>query len=103
MGNLEILVKTLKRYNRAYRNGIPLVSDHEYDSLVEELRDLDPAHPFLASVEPEKFTDKIEIRHPVPMLSTEKAYTPGSSKRGISNLIFPSEPIIQLLACLNPP
>jgi len=75
MGNLEILVKTLKRYNRAYRNGIPLVSDHEYDSLVEELRDLDPAHPFLASVEPEKFTDKIEIRHPVPMLSTEKAYT----------------------------
>ncbi len=75
MEDIEALVETLKRYNEAYRSGRPLVSDHEYDSLVEKLRKLDPDHPFLHVVEPEKFEVKREVRHPVPMLSTEKAST----------------------------
>jgi len=75
MKNIETLFKSLKKYNEAYRSGKPLVSDHEYDSLVEKLRELDPDSSFLQSVEPEKFSGKKEIRHPVAMLSTEKAYT----------------------------
>ena len=75
MKNTETLVKSLKKYNEAYRNGKPLVSDHEYDSLVEKLKELDPDNPFLQSVEPEKFRGKKEIRHPAAMLSTEKVYT----------------------------
>lgn len=75
MENIETLVKSLKKYNEAYRSGKPLVSDHEYDSLIEKLRELNPDNPFLQSVEPEKFSDKKEVRHPVPMLSTDKAYT----------------------------
>lgn len=75
MEEIERLVETLKRYNEAYRSGKLLVSDHEYDSLVQKLRELDPAHPFLHIVEPEKFEARKEVRHPVPMLSTEKAYT----------------------------
>ena len=51
------------------------MSDHEYDTLVEALRQADPDHPFLQSVEPEKFNGKMEVRHPEPMLSIEKAYT----------------------------
>ncbi|MCP4371194.1 MAG: hypothetical protein GY797_24230, partial [Deltaproteobacteria bacterium] len=58
MKNIETLVKSLKRYNEAYRSGNPLVSDREYDSLVENLRKLDSDHPFLLSVEPEKFGGK---------------------------------------------
>ena len=69
------LVARLKEYNRAYRHGEPLVSDAEYDNLVEELRRRDPEHPWLHQVEPESFSDRREIRHPQPMLSTEKAYT----------------------------
>ncbi len=69
------LVEKLETYNRAYRRGEPLVSDAEYDNLVEELRRHDPGHPWLHRVEPEEFSGRIEVRHPQPMLSTEKAYT----------------------------
>jgi len=72
---LDDIVQTLQAYNKAYRKGLPLVSDAAYDRLVEKLRSLDPDHPFLHVVEPETFTGKKEIRHPVPMLSTDKAYT----------------------------
>ena len=67
------IAQTLNAYNEAYRKGSPLVSDAEYDRLVETLRGLDPDHPFLHAVEPEAFTGKNEIRHPIPMLSTDKA------------------------------
>ncbi len=72
---IEMLVEKLELYNQAYRQGKPLVSDAEYDNLIEELRGLAADHPFLHQVEPESFSGKREIRHPQPMLSTEKAYT----------------------------
>jgi DNA ligase (NAD+) len=73
--DIEQLVQQLERYNQAYRRGAPQISDAEYDRLVEQLRALDPHHPFLHAVEPERFTERQEIRHPDPMLSTEKAYS----------------------------
>ena len=69
------IVRKLKAYNAAYRKGSPLVSDSVYDELVEELRSLDPGNTFLHAVEPETFSGKREVRHPIPMLSTDKAYT----------------------------
>ncbi|MDY6789839.1 MAG: BRCT domain-containing protein [Thermodesulfobacteriota bacterium] len=86
MENIETLVKTLKEYNEAYRSGKPLVSDHEYDRLVEKLKKLEPDHPFLQLVEPEKFSGKREIRHPAPMLSTEKAYSKNELMRFINRV-----------------
>ncbi len=86
MEEIERLVETLKKYNEAYRSGSPLVSDHEYDSLVQKLRELDPAHPFLHIVEPEKFEARKEVRHPVPMLSTEKAYTKEAIARFVTRV-----------------
>lgn len=74
MNDIERLVEELKRLNAAYRNGEPLVSDAEYDEKVEALRAMNPAHPYLGAVEPETFNGKGKVRHPVPMLSTEKAY-----------------------------
>jgi len=75
MKDIQKLVEQLQTYNDAYRRGEPLISDAEYDALVERLRKLDPQHPFLSIVEPEAFEGKVEVRHPSPMLSTEKAYT----------------------------
>ena len=72
--SVEELVDRLKTYNQAYRQGAPIVSDAEYDDLVEQLRSIAPAHAFLQAVEPEQFAGKREVRHPVPMLSIEKAY-----------------------------
>ena len=110
MEEIERLVETLRRYNKAYRSGSPLVSDHEYDSLVQKLQELDPAHPFLHLVEPEKFEARKEVRHPVPMLSTEKAYTKKALERfvirvkkeageiGITDILFKVTPKLDGLA-----
>ncbi|MCD6269906.1 MAG: DNA ligase [Deltaproteobacteria bacterium] len=81
--SIETLVAKLENYNNAYRQGQPLISDVEYDNLTEELRSLAPEHFFLHHIEPEKFSGRREIRHPKPMLSTEKAYTQEALKRFI--------------------
>lgn len=86
MMNAEELVALLKEYNKAYRSGRPLVSDAEYDRLIEDLRAVAPEHPYLKIIEPEKFADRMEIRHPAPMLSTEKAYTQKQLLRFVSRV-----------------
>ncbi len=87
------LVETLHRYNEAYRNGAPLVSDDVYDSLVEKLKSLDPDNPYLQTVEPESFTGKTEVRHPSPMLSTEKAYGKADVERYVQRVMKAAEEI----------
>ena len=86
MIDIEALVTQLNRYNQAYRSGDPLVSDDEYDRLVEQLRAVDPKHPYLNRVEPEAFSERIEVRHPAPMLSTEKAYTDEQLQRFVTRV-----------------
>ncbi|MBU4286824.1 MAG: DNA ligase, partial [Proteobacteria bacterium] len=110
MEDIEALVEILKKYNEAYRKGKLLVSDQEYDRLLEKLRELSPYHPFLLSVEPEKFDVKKEVRHPVPMLSTEKTYTKDDLEKfiarvnkaanevGITNISFSVTPKLDGLA-----
>jgi len=73
--DIDQLAARLEELNRAYRDGRPLVDDDTYDRLVEQLRGLDPQNAFLLAVEGEQFAGRREIRHPIPMLSTEKAYT----------------------------
>ena len=109
MEDIKILAEKLKKYNDAYRSGHPLISDHEYDELLERLRKLDPCNAFLQRVEPEKFA-KRQVRHPVAMLSTEKAYSREDIERfivrvkkealqiGITDLLFKVTPKLDGLA-----
>ena len=83
---IDELVDLLNAYNKAYRQGAPIVSDAEYDTLVEQLRELVPKHPFLQAVEPEQFTGRREVRHPTPMLSIEKAYTREQLERFVARV-----------------
>ena len=48
------LVKELKKYNKAYRQGESLIPDWEYDAKIEQLRGLDPKNPWLLEVEPHR-------------------------------------------------
>lgn len=80
------LVADLKSYNEAYRAGNPLISDAEYDELVERLREMDPENPYLQAVEPEDLAGKAKVRHPQPMLSTEKAYTMDALSRWVARV-----------------
>ena len=110
MDDTAKLADTLQRYNEAYRRGEPLISDSEYDQLVEQLRTRDPRHPFLHTIEPEAFDGKREVRHHIPMLSTEKAYTPEALQRfvervhkeagaiGIERVVFKVTPKLDGLA-----
>ncbi|MEE8398507.1 MAG: DNA ligase, partial [Desulfobacterales bacterium] len=84
--DIDELVASLERYNEAYRAGTPLVDDETYDQWVERLRQLDPEHPFLHAVEPEVLKARKEVRHPVPMLSTEKAYTREALEKFLSRV-----------------
>ena len=93
MQDTEKLVRKLEQYNRAYRRGTPVVSDSVYDTLVERLREIDSNHPFLHTVEPERFEGKVEVRHPVPMLSTEKAYTQEALERWVRRVFKAAERI----------
>ncbi len=83
---IKQLLNQLEIYNSAYRKGKPLISDVEYDQLVEKLRSFNPSHPFLNRVEPESFESKKEVRHPVPMLSIEKAYSLEALERFINRV-----------------
>jgi DNA ligase (NAD+) len=105
--DIEQLVQQLERYNQAYRRGTPQISDAEYDRLVEQLRAFDPHHPFLHTVEPERFAERQEIRHPDPMLSTEKAYSREQLERFIARVtkaaleLGQSDPLFRLTPKLD--
>lgn len=84
--SIDELVDLLKAYNAAYRQGAPIVSDDEYDTLVEQLRSMAPEHAFLQTVEAEQFAGRREVRHPTPMLSIEKAYNREQLERFVSRV-----------------
>jgi DNA ligase (NAD+) len=71
------LVEHLQRCRDAYYNDTPLVSDAAYDALEDELRGLEPSHPFLREVgAPARETSVREwekARHAIPMGSLNKA------------------------------
>ena len=46
------LIDKIKQYNEAYRNGEPLISDSEYDSLIDELKRTDPTNDWFKHIEP---------------------------------------------------
>nr|WP_320048511.1 helix-hairpin-helix domain-containing protein [uncultured Desulfuromonas sp.] len=70
------LVEFLTIANALYRDGQPLISDHDYDhTFLAELQKRLPNHPFLHTVEPEPEFSGKTVELPARMLSTEKAYT----------------------------
>lgn len=72
---LQQLVNDLIKYNEAYRLGNSLISDREYDTLVEKLMELDPNNPFLHHVGfiPTDETRKVKL--PIVMASMNKIKT----------------------------
>jgi len=74
--NDEQLIEFLTLANHLYRAGHPLISDADYDFVfLDALKQRQPNHPFLHSVEPEPAFNGKTVELPSRMLSTEKAYT----------------------------
>ncbi|HVL14681.1 MAG TPA: NAD-dependent DNA ligase LigA, partial [Gemmata sp.] len=78
----EHLRAEIDRHNHLYYvEAAPVVSDREFDRLLQELIDLEAAHPELAT--PDSPTQRVggapipgfvEVAHKVPMLSIENSY-----------------------------
>lgn len=65
-------ISLLKKYNEAYREGNPEISDAEYDALVAQLKKEDPDNEFFKNGIVEKPTGERMEKLPVPMFSLEK-------------------------------
>lgn len=69
---VDNLVKQLQEYNAAYRAGDSIISDAEYDLLVEQLEELDPTNPFLDTIGILISDKERERKLPIPMASMNK-------------------------------
>lgn len=67
------LTKLLEKASEAYYNtGEVTMSDAEFDSLKEQLRQLDPNHPFLSKVGAPPSEMLAQVKHQIPMGSLSK-------------------------------
>jgi DNA ligase (NAD+) len=76
LGELELeeLVDKIRHSNIMYRMGTPIISDSEWDSLLEDLETRDPNNPLLSEIGfslQEEDTDR-KSKLPVPMYSANK-------------------------------
>ena len=69
---IEQLKNKIKEANEAYRLGSPIMSDSEYDILIEELSELSPNDELLATVGHEITDETRKTRLPIPMASMNK-------------------------------
>ena len=79
------LVNRILDANDAYRMGEPIMTDQEYDSLLDRLKELDPGNALLSKgiIEEPKGKDRME-KLPVPMYSLEKVKSWGEIKDWLS-------------------
>ena len=69
------LEQKIRSFNTAYRAGNPLVTDQEYDSLIEQLKGLDPENELLLETGSLESVDKNRMtKLPILMHSFQKAY-----------------------------
>lgn len=66
---LECLIR---RYNDAYRKGNALVTDQEFDQLVEQLQELNPDSKWFKRGIQDKVAEERKEKLPIPMFSLEK-------------------------------
>jgi len=82
------LVTFLEKAAMAYRQGAPLIDDDTYDHVyLAELERRDPEHPFLHQVEAEPYYGEERLKHPEPMLSTEKSYSIDETGKWVNRIL----------------
>ena len=83
----DALVSFLKKASQAYRSGSPIIDDDTYDhGYLAELKKREPSHSFLHEVELEPSFGEVRLKHPMPMLSTEKSYSIEETQKWIERI-----------------
>lgn len=69
------LIDKIKYYNSEYRKGTPVISDQEYDKLIEELKSETPDNSWFDNIEPAPISNGRKRKLPLPMKSLNKVKT----------------------------
>ncbi|KKM62918.1 hypothetical protein LCGC14_1516830, partial [marine sediment metagenome] len=73
---IKYLVDEISRHRYLYYNEQPAISDAKYDSLEDELRDLDPNNPLLFKIGIDSSDIFTKREHVIPMMSQDKVTQP---------------------------
>lgn len=84
--NRKKLIALIRQYNAAYRKGAPIVSDKEYDQLVEQLKAIDPDNEWFSHIEPAPVQADRKRKLPIPMKSLNKVKTISDLKKWAQSL-----------------
>lgn len=84
------LAESIQRYNQAYRQGKPQISDAHYDELIEELKCLAPNHEWLQHIEPSAVNKGRKVKLPIPMKSLNKVKSVAEIKQWLTSMAIPS-------------
>lgn len=90
----ELLLDKIKEHNNAYRAGIPVVSDTEYDAEIEELQKLDPDNEWFKRIEPAPVGEARKVKLPIPMKSLYKVKDMKALQNWIQSLGITEEDMI---------
>ena len=69
---IDKLIKRIVESNEAYRTGNSIISDAEYDILLEELELLDPENELLSKIGLEVIDESRKTKLPIDMASMNK-------------------------------
>lgn len=75
MTTIEEIASKIREANEAYRLGTPIMSDPEWDALIEQLHEQDPTHELLQEVGYIAADDSRKEKLPFPMMSMNKCKT----------------------------
>ena len=73
MLSLIKLTEEIRKHNELYRKGEPIISDIEYDTLVDKLKVSDPLNDWFKQAEPGIVSNSRKSKLPIPMKSLNKA------------------------------
>jgi NAD-dependent DNA ligase len=88
------LVSKIREANEAYRLGNPIMSDPEWDALIEELHQQDPTHELLQEIGYIAPDDSRKEALPFPMMSMNKVKTPEEVDKWITKYGLQNEEFI---------
>ena len=69
------LVQMIEENDMLYWNGTPVISDEDYDDLVNQLTKINPTNPLITRINSTSVASAKKVLHTEPMLSLEKAYS----------------------------
>ena len=82
------LAEEIEKHNRLYwENNTPLISDEEYDSLIQQLEEVNPEHSLLLAVGSPQVASIGKIKLDDPMISLEKTYFFKDAPKGKKSLM----------------